>query len=133
MVTQYDALCIRDFLAHRAAPGQRAEPLSVADHLTVLALSEAIALRARQFRGTEMDAALGAGATWLEVGTAVNATATMAKERYRAWADGQHMLWRNTPPGCRPIGLDDEAHAAALARLEDDREASDTEEGGPSR
>lgn len=94
----------------------------------MLALSEAIVLRAPQFRGTEIDAARRAGATWPEVASAIGAPEAQARDGYRAWADGQHVLWRNSPPGSIPIGLDDDEYAAALARLESDgEEVSDDE------
>ena len=128
LVEQYDALCVRELLARHPGAGKRVEPLSVTDHLAVLALSEAIALRARQFRGTEIDAALRAGAKWPEVAAAIGATETEARQRYRKWADGQHGLWWSSPPGSIRIGLDDDEYAAALARLESGgEEVSDDE------
>lgn len=135
LVEQYDALSVRDLVSRYpaearavlAAAGRPVEPLSVADHLAVLALTAAIEMRARQFRGVEMDTALRAGAGWPDVAAALGWTVAAAKRRYREWADGQHGLWRASPPGSIRSGLDDDAYAAALARLEDGGEVSDGE------
>ena len=82
-------------------------PLSVAEHLEMLALGERIARYYR--RPAQVDRAVRAGATWAQIAAATGTTADAARAAYREWADGQHRLYAG--PG---IGLDDDEYAAAL-------------------
>lgn len=82
-------------------------PLTMAEHLEMLALGERIA---RYYRHPEqVDGAARAGATWAQIAAATGTTADAARSVYREWADGQHRLYEG--PG---IGLDDDEYAAAL-------------------
>lgn len=78
------------------------EPLTVAGHLEMLALGEAIAFYYRHPSG--VDHAVKAGATWEQIAAARNTTAAHARAGYRAWAEGQHKY----------AGMDNAAYAAAL-------------------
>jgi hypothetical protein len=122
LVEQHSALNLRDVLSrHRDSEptlGMRAEPLTAEEHLTKLALSEAIARRALQFRGLEIDDAVRAGAAWPEVAAAIGVPVADAQATYRRWVEGQHHLNESSAgSGPRP-GLDDRAHAEAVARLD---------------
>jgi hypothetical protein len=82
-------------------------PLSMAEHLEMLALGERIA---RYYRHpAQVDGAARTGATWAQIAAATGTTADAARTAYREWADGQHRLYAG--PG---IGLDDDEYAAAL-------------------
>ena len=82
-------------------------PLSMAEHLEMLALGERMA---RYYRHpAQVDRAVRAGATWAQIAAATGTTADAARAAYREWADGQHLLYAG--PG---IGLDDDEYAAAL-------------------
>ena len=86
-------------------------PLTVAEHLEMLALGERIA---RYYRHpAQVDGAVRAGATWAQVAAAAGSTAEAARAAYREWADGQHQLHADVG-----MGLDDDEYAAALSRLE---------------
>jgi len=63
-------------------------PLTVADHLEMLALGEAISFYYRHPAG--VDHAIRAGATWEQIAAARNTTPAAARTAYREWAEGQH-------------------------------------------
>lgn len=77
-------------------------PLTVAEHLEMLALGEAIAFYYRHPVG--VDHAVRAGATWEQIAAARNTTAESARAAYREWAEGQHKY----------TGMSDADYAAAL-------------------
>jgi hypothetical protein len=77
-------------------------PLTVAEHLEMLALGEAIAFYYRHPGG--VDHAVRAGATWEQIAAARNTTADAARAAYREWAEGQHKY----------AGMSDAEYAAAL-------------------
>ena len=79
-------------------------PLTVAEHLEMLALGEAIAFYYRHPAG--VDHAVRAGATWEQIAAARNTTAETARTAYRDWAEGQHKY----------AGMGDAEYAAALER-----------------
>jgi hypothetical protein len=82
-------------------------PLTVAEHLEMLALGERIA---RYYRHpSQVDKALKAGATWQQVADATGTTPEAARAAYREWAEGQHTY----------AGMGDAEYAAAI-------EAADT-------
>jgi hypothetical protein len=64
------------------------QPLTVAEHLEMLALGEAIAFYYRHPSG--VDHAVRSGATWEQIASARNTTAEAARATYREWAEGQH-------------------------------------------
>jgi hypothetical protein len=68
------------------------QPLTVGEHLEILALGEAIAFYYRHPAG--VDHAVRAGATWEQIGAARNTTAEAARVAYREWAEGQHTYAR---------------------------------------
>ena len=63
-------------------------PLTVAEHLEMLALGERIA---RYYRHpSQVDQAVKAGASWEQIAAATGTTEDAARAAYREWADGQH-------------------------------------------
>jgi hypothetical protein len=78
------------------------QPLTVAEHLEMLALGEAIAFYYRHSAG--VDHAVRAGGAWEQIAAARDTTAEAARTAYREWAEGQH----------RYAGMGDEEYAAAL-------------------
>jgi hypothetical protein len=96
------------------------EPLTVAEHLEVLATGEIVA---RHYRHpASVDRALRAGATWQQVADARGCDEAEARSDYREWAEGQHDLWTGKLGG-KPsrFGLDDAEYRAAIARAEADQ------------
>jgi hypothetical protein len=78
------------------------QPLTVAEHLEMLALGEAIAFYYRHPSG--VDHAVRAGATWEQIASARNTTAEAARAAYREWAEGQRKY----------AGMGDAEYAAAV-------------------
>ena len=77
-------------------------PLTVAEHLEMLALGERIA---RYYRHpSQVDQAVRAGASWEQIAAATGTTEDAARFAYREWAEGQHKY----------AGMDDAAYAAAV-------------------
>jgi hypothetical protein len=115
-ITRYEELTDRNLMARSIATSQARgeydqdkhpdpgeyQPLTVAEHLEMLALGEAIAFYYRHPAG--VDHAVRAGATWEQIAAARNTTAEAARAAYREWADGQH----------RHAGMSDDEYAAAL-------------------
>lgn len=97
-------------------------PLSVAEHLELLALGEAAARRLRHPAAVHQ--AVLAGATWQQIGQATGGDADQARQSYRGWAENQQQLRQDYPGGT--IGLGDEEYAAAL------RASEPTADGGRS-
>ena len=63
-------------------------PLTVAEHLEMLALGERIA---RYYRHpSQVDNAARAGASWDQIAAATGTTEDAARAAYRDWAEGQH-------------------------------------------
>ena len=88
-------------------------PLTVAEHLEMLALGGRIA---RYYRHpSQVDKAVKAGASWEQIAAAAGTTAEAARAAYREWAEGQHRLYADTG-----IGLDDAGYAAALEAVRDE-------------
>ena len=66
----------------------RFPPLTVAEHLEMLALGQVIA---RYYRHpSQVDKAVRAGATWGQIAAATGTTEDRARAAYRDWAEGQH-------------------------------------------
>jgi hypothetical protein len=85
-------------------------PLTVAEHLELLALGE---VAARRFRHpAAVHQAVLAGATWSQIAAATGGDAEQARLAYRQWAEEQHGLRQQFPGGT--IGLGDDEYAAAL-------------------
>jgi hypothetical protein len=88
-------------------------PLTVAEHLEMLALGERIA---RYYRHpSQVDKAVRAGASWDQIAAATGTTAEAARAAYREGAEGLHRLYADTG-----IGLDDAGYAAALEAVRDE-------------
>ena len=101
-VDRYEELTDRDLMARSIATlrarGEYDEarhrgpadyqPLTVAEHLEMLALGEAVAFYYRH--PAVVDHAVRAGATWEQIAAARNTTAEAARAAYREWAEGQH-------------------------------------------
>jgi hypothetical protein len=133
---RYEELTVRDLYARSRAeleargeydPAKHGtavpEPLTVSEHLELLANGEALA---RHYLYPSMlHHVVKAGASWEQIGAARGAGAEQARQDYREWAEGQHNLWTGKwggEPG--RSGLDDAGYAEALRRLEPDREAA---------
>ena len=77
-------------------------PMTVAEHLEMLALGERIA---RYYRHpSQVDMAVKAGASWRQVADATGTTPEAARAAYREWAEGQHKY----------AGMGDDEYAAAI-------------------
>jgi hypothetical protein len=93
------------------------EPLTLTEHLEVLANGEVVA---RVYRHpVQVDRALQAGATWAQIAEATGSSQARVRQDYLEWAEGQHKLW-TAEYGGEPgrFGLDDDAYAAAITRAE---------------
>ena len=87
-------------------------PLTVAEHLEMLALGERLA---RYYRHpSQVDNAVRAGATWEQIAAATGTTEDAARSAYREWAEGQHKY----------TGMGDGEYAAALERAGEPPEAA---------
>ena len=85
-------------------------PLTVAEHLEMLALGEALA---RYYRHpAQVHGAVLAGATWAQIAAATGGDPDHARQAYQEWAEGQHRLRQDYPGGT--IGLGDDEYAAAI-------------------
>ncbi len=105
------------YVPNRHVNEDKFPPLTVAEHLEMLALGERIAWYYRH--PAQVDRAVRAGATWDQIAAATGTTAEAARAAYAEWAEGQHRLHADIG-----IGLDDEEYAAALR-------AAGTSEGRP--
>jgi hypothetical protein len=85
-------------------------PLTVAEHLEMLALGEVIA---RHYRHpSQVHHTVMAGATWEQIAAATGGDPGQARQAYRDWAEGQHQLRQDFPGGI--TGLGDHEYAAAI-------------------
>jgi hypothetical protein len=89
------------------------EPLTVTEHLELLAAGE---LLARYYRHpAHAHRALQAGATWAQVAAATGRDEGQARRDYREWAQDEHRLWVD----CNgEFGIDAAEYAAAIARAD---------------
>jgi hypothetical protein len=89
------------------------EPLTVTEHLELLAAGE---LLARYYRHpAHAHRALQAGATWAQVAAATGRDEAQARRDYRDWADDEHRLWTDCDG---EFGIDATEYAAAIARAD---------------
>jgi len=86
--TRYDELRMRDALATMGGSDD-APPLSRAESLELLALSEVIIRKAGYGRQTTVRNARAAGASWAEVGAALGSSKQAAWEAHTRWIEEQ--------------------------------------------
>ncbi|WP_406380772.1 hypothetical protein [Streptomyces sp. NBC_01618] len=112
-----DRLINNNLLADYPHPVERG---SAGDALAVLALRERIRRDIEHGRGYEIRQALLLGATWSQVSAALDVPVDEARALLRAYADGQHNLYRGDVDSgrARPLGFSPEQHAAVLALVE---------------
>jgi hypothetical protein len=100
---------------------QRYPPLTLNEHLEMLALGENLA---RYYRHpAQVDKAVKAGASWDQIAAATGTTAEAARTAYREWAEGQHQQYAGTGR----FGLDDAGYTAALEAAGEPGPAAATE------
>jgi len=89
------------------------EPLTVTEHLELLAAGE---LLARYYRHpAHAHRALQAGATWAQVAAATGRDEGQARQDYREWAEDEHRLWAECDG---EFGIDAAEYAAAIQRAD---------------
>ena len=135
VLSRYEALNDRDSMARAIATQQargtwtadgsiRAEdypPLTVAEHLELLALGERLA---RYYRHPVLvHYAVTAGATWEQIAAATGGTVSHARQAYVAWAAGQRRLRQDFPGGT--IGLGADEYAAAVTAVGEQDQAAE--------
>jgi hypothetical protein len=92
-------------------------PLTVDEHLELIALGEVMA---RHYRHpAQVHHAVAAGATWEQIAAATGGDADQARQAYRAWAEGQRQLRQQFPDGTLGLGDDEYAAAAKAAATPD--------------
>jgi hypothetical protein len=131
---RYDELTQRDLSARaRATLVARGEydaarhgaadpdPLTLAEHLEVLANGEVVA-RVYRHPG-QIDQAVKAGATWQQIADATGSDEATVRQEYREFAQGQHDMWASTGAWTdeqpHRFGMTDADYAEAMARLGD--------------
>jgi len=93
------------------------EPLTLHEHLEVLASGEAVA---RVYRHPyQVHHALEAGATWEQVAEATGTDEAKVRQDYREFAEGQHHLWQQEGKW----GLNDAEYQAAITRADPQAES----------
>lgn len=93
------------------------EPLTLSEHLEVLANGELVA---RVYRHpAQVDRAVQAGATWAQISEATGSSEAQVRQDYRDWAEGQHRLSTGELGGSAGrFGMNDADYAAAITRVE---------------
>jgi hypothetical protein len=105
---RFDELLVREVSARAF---RSSEPLTVTEHLELLAAGEMLA---RYYRHpAHAHRALQAGATWAQVAAATGRDEAQARRDYREWAEDEHRLWAD----CNgDFGIDEAEYSAAIAR-----------------
>ena len=85
--TRYDELRMRDALA--VMGDGTAPPLSRAESLELLALSEVVIRKAGYGRQAMVRSARGAGASWTQIGAALGSSKQAAWEAHNRWIEEQ--------------------------------------------
>jgi hypothetical protein len=94
------------------------EPLTLTEHLEVLANGEVVA---RVYRHpVQVDRAVKAGATWAQIAEATGSSEGQMRQDYRDWAEDQHGLWEHYEGR---FGMNDAEYAEAIARAGEPAEA----------
>jgi hypothetical protein len=86
--TRYDELRMRDALA-AMGDGDGPPPLSRAETLELLALSEVVTRKAGYGRQAMVRSARGAGASWTQIGAALGSSKQAAWEAHNRWIEDQ--------------------------------------------
>jgi hypothetical protein len=107
---RFEELLVREVSARAFGSS---EPLTVTEHLELLAAGEMLA---RYYRHpAHAHRALQAGATWAQVAAATGREEVQARRDYREWAEDEHRLWAD----CNgEYGIDPAEYAAAVARAD---------------
>ncbi|MEU4235539.1 hypothetical protein AB0F17_65710 [Nonomuraea sp. NPDC026600] len=92
--------------------GPADQPLSVEEHLALLAFGEALARAVRH--PVDVVRALRAGASWEQVAEARGQEEQEARQEYRQWAEGQRRLRQHYGD----IGMTEAEYAEAIARAD---------------
>jgi hypothetical protein len=88
-------------------------PLTVAEHLELLALAESIARTVRH--PANIHHALLAGVSWADIAAAVDSDELTVRRNYQQWADDQYDLNQRYPDRGMPAA----EHTAATSRAKD--------------
>jgi hypothetical protein len=86
-------------------------PLTVAEHIELLALAECVARTVRH--PSNVHHALLAGVTWADIARVVDSDELTVRRDYQLWADDQHDLNQRYPDR----GMTADEYAAATARV----------------
>jgi hypothetical protein len=86
--TRYDELRMRDALA-TMADADGTPPLSQAETLELIALSEVVIRKAGYGRQAMVRSARGAGASWTQIGAALGSSKQAAWEAHNRWIEDQ--------------------------------------------
>lgn len=107
---RFEELVVREVSARAFGTS---EPLTVTEHLELLAAGEMLA---RYYRHpAHAHRALQAGATWAQLAAATGCDEAQARRDYREWAEDEHRLWAD----CNgDFGIDPAEYAAAVARAD---------------
>ena len=89
------------------------EPLTLTEHLEVLANGEVVAGVYRH--PAQVAQAVQAGATWVQIADATGSTEAQVRQDYREWANGQHRLWAHYDG---TFGIDDAEYTEAMQRAD---------------
>ncbi|WP_106130659.1 hypothetical protein [Pseudosporangium ferrugineum] len=92
--TRYDDLRMRDALASMTDDGNA--PLTRAESLELLALSEVVIRKAGYGRQSMVRSARSAGASWTQIGAALGTTKQAAWEAHNRWLEDQARLVTDT-------------------------------------
>ena len=88
--TRYDELRMRDALAAMTGESDgNGAPLSRAETLELLALSEVVIRKAGYGRQAMVRSARGAGASWTQIGAALGSSKQAAWEAHQRWIEDQ--------------------------------------------
>lgn len=110
---RFEELVTREVSARAFGEVGGLEPLTVTEHLELLAAGE---LLARYYRHpAHAHRALQAGATWEQVAAATGRDQAQARRDYREWAQDEHRLWTDFNG---ELGIDPAQYAAAVARAD---------------
>jgi hypothetical protein len=109
-----------DSSKHTSLDDPAAQPLTVAEHLELLAVEESIRRRVMYSRALAIRDALEAGARWEQVAAAIGTDIETAKATFECWIIGQERLYDRSDDSIGVlIGLSPDDRRAARALLEE--------------